>query len=378
MKILFLDQFGEIGGAQRVLLDTIQAVEQRGWTARAVVPAGPLTSQLRQCGVPVTEIPCGPYRGGRKSAADLWRFALDLPRQARIVADLTSGGRFELVYVNGPRLLPAVSLGSRCRVAFHAHSHIPQSSARWLSSWSIGRAQASVVACSQSVANAFRDTTPDLQVIPNGVAEVPFLERGFGRGGPWCIGVVGRISPEKGQAEFLEAVRLLHSRGANARFLISGSPLFGATAYFDRVRKLAGGLPVEFRAWQENIDSLYRDLDLLVVPSKLEGMGRVILEAFSAGVPVLAFPTGGLPEVIVDGETGYLTRGLSPEALARGIEEILACNLESLRRVVTNARRAWQQNYTVTLYQQRIVEWIASLVPAPAATRETAALPGSR
>ena len=48
-------------------------------------------------------------------------------------------------------------------------------------------------------------------------------------------------------------------------------------------------------------------------------MARVVLEAFSAGVPVIAFPAGGIPEAVIDGETGFLTREFTAEALAARI-----------------------------------------------------------
>ena len=75
MEILFLDQFGEVGGAQRVLLDLLPAVQRLGWRARVALPAGPLVEQLRVREIGVSEIPSGPYRSGRKGIADLVRFA---------------------------------------------------------------------------------------------------------------------------------------------------------------------------------------------------------------------------------------------------------------------------------------------------------------
>jgi len=115
------------------------------------------------------------------------------------------------------------------------------------------------------------------------------------------------------------------------------------------------------------------ELDLLVVPSKREGMARVIVEAFSAGVPVIAFPAGGIPEVVLDGETGFLTRQFSAEALASRLRDVMGAP-EALARVARNARQAWARLYTVPAYQKRITSLLEQAAPALPTECETAAL----
>lgn len=365
MKILFLDQFSEMGGGQRVLLDVVDAVVGRGWTAHVLVPGdGPLVEQLRARGIPVEHIPCGPYRSGAKSPADFLRFALDRRRQAREIDDRLRQERFDLIYVNGPRLLSAAARAARDRapVWFHAHSRLQQSYAVRAAGSGIRKVDATVVACSKSAAEPLRRYVGPgkLHVIPNGTPDLGFRERRFD--GAWTIGVVGRISPEKGQMEFLGAVHLLKSEFPRARFVLCGAPILPARKYFDQVQTLARSLNVELLGWREDIALVFSELDLLVAPSKEEAMGRVLVEAFSAGVPVVAFPVGGIPEVITDGETGFLVRDATAQALAGRIRELLNGDAETLRRVSLNARRAWERRYTVTAFQQRITDLMAEVV----------------
>lgn len=375
MKILFLDQFSEMGGAQRGLLQILDAVAGRGWGAHVLIPpGGPLVKQLRSRDLGVHEIPCGPYRSGTKSAPDLVRFALDVCRQTRIIGDLMRRIGFDLIYVNGPRLLPAAALATRGRVPvlFHAHSHITQKLAAWLAGWSIRGAGASVVACSHSVAEPLHRyvRSGELHIIPNGTRELGFRERTFDK---WRIGMIGRISREKGQAEFLGAVALLRREFPNARFVICGAPILPAGNYLETVQELARGLPVEFLGWREDIESVLAGLDLLAVPSKQEGMGRVVVEAFSAGVPVVAFAVGGIPEVVTDQETGFLVKEVSSEALAASIREIITSEPARLRRVAANARRAWERYYTLAAYQNNITDLMERLASQDRAEREKAA-----
>src|SRR5579862_4777134 len=105
MEILCLDQFSVMGGAQLCLLDILEAVEKHGWHARVALPGkGPLADRIRARGSVVFEIPCGPYRSGSKSVADLVQLPFDIWRQTQILAGLLRSGTIDLVYVNGPRL----------------------------------------------------------------------------------------------------------------------------------------------------------------------------------------------------------------------------------------------------------------------------------
>jgi glycosyltransferase involved in cell wall biosynthesis len=368
VNVLFLDQFSALGGAQRCLLDLLPAVEERGWTARvAVPPGGPLVELLRARGTQVDEIQCGPYGCGRKSVRDLLQFAADVPTQTSTIAALTKNT--DLVYVNGPRLLIAAALATRGRVPllFHAHHRIEQGSARYLEGLALRRSGGTVVACCDAVAQPLRSWVKDIHVIPNGTADLGFAERTFEKQREWRIAVIGRIAPEKGQAEFLRAAALLWQRGRRARFVICGAPLFGDRKYYDEVLRLAAGLPVEFLDWQEDIASVMRDLDALVIPSKQEGMPRVLLEAFSAGVPVVAFPVGGIPEVIEDRSTGFLAHG----ELAATLEAVLESDPATVRGVAYRARSEWERRYTVATYREQITTVMDQY--APHAAHETAA-----
>jgi glycosyltransferase involved in cell wall biosynthesis len=376
VRVLFLDQFSELGGAQQTLLDTMEAVRRNGWKPHVLVPdRGSLVEALQSRDVPVDEIPCGPYHSGKKSASDAIRFALDLRRQVRAIRELVAGADIGLIYVNGPRLLPAAAIAGRggAPVVFHLHSHLRGSALR-LARWSVRHVGATIFGCSNSVLEPFR-TCADaskLHVVPNGVRDAGYRERLFDS---LRIGMIGRIAPEKGQMEFVNAAALLKDEFPHAQFVICGEPLFGAPSdYYNAVRLRAHGLPVEFVGWQQDVSRVLNELDLLVAPSIREGMGRMIVEAFSAGVPVIAFPVGGIPEVVIDEETGFLTRLLTAEALAMRIREAIASGPDMLRQVARNARRAWAQSYTVGTYQERITQLLGQLLgPLAPASREVRA-----
>lgn len=364
MNVLVLDQFSELGGAQRCLLDLVPAFRDRGWHLHGGLPGdGPLIGRFRRYDIPVEAIPLGSYTSARKTFSDFARFATELPRLIRAVSRLIDTWAIDLVYVNGPRVLPAAVRAAGGRpVIFHAHNRVIERLPAWLLRRSLRTANTTVVAACRYVAEPFKSSLDParLHVIYNGVPEIPFAPRPAPRDGAWRIGVIGRIAPEKGQAVFLGAAQLIHSKLPAARFLVCGAPMFADSSYFDAVKKLAAGLPVEFTGWQEDIPRVLADLDLLVVPSaSVDATPRVILEAFSAGVPVVAFSAGGIPEIVEDGRTGFLVSLSSPDALAAAVINLLREQPQRLAEASTAARQAWRRKFNLDRYRADISSVIA-------------------
>jgi glycosyltransferase involved in cell wall biosynthesis len=205
-----------------------------------------------------------------------------------------------------------------------------------------------------------------------------FREREFSVDRRWRIGLVGRISPQKGQIEFLEAAKVLALEFPSVRFVICGAPLFGADEYFDRVKSLAAGLPVEFLGWREDVASVLAGFDLLVMPSKEEGTPLVLLEAFSAGVPVIAFPAGGIGEVVSDRKTGFLVPEASAKGMAAQIRELLTSDPLILKKTACRARQVWEESYTLAGFHSRITDLVQQVASAWRAKHETATPPAHK
>ena len=364
MNLLFLDQFSDLGGAQLCLLDLVPAAQAAGWSVSCAVPGrGRLVEKLHALGVAVHSLPDTHLASGRKSVGDSLRFAREAPKLVREIVRLSAETRPDLIYVNGPRLLPAaawVARRTRRPLVFHCHNHLAQRSAAIVAGRALQLSRARVIACCRYVARPLWPYVDPgrLRVIYNGVAESNGA-RGDGNGGP-RIGVIGRISPEKGQAEFLEAARIVAQKHPAAKFVICGAPLFSDAAerYATRLHALSLGLPVEFTGWQEDVDAILARLDVLVVPSLREpGAPRVVIEAFAARVPVVAFVSGGIPEIVIHAKTGFLIEPPTAEALAAKLATLLDEPAE-LRRAATNAHEAWNEKFTLQRYQRDALEVI--------------------
>ena len=353
-RILLIDQFGEVGGAQRCLLEAAMGFRDRGWDVSALVPSGgPLGGALTACSVRVEPIPCGPFHSGEKSAADALRFARQLPLQAIAIARAARRNRADVLYINGPRMLAAAALGRMGRpLIYHAHWMPPQESASSLARRMLRWSQASVIVSSKLAARWLCGCVDSDRVflIYNGVAIKS--EARAPRDRIERIGMLGRISPEKGQLEFARAARMVSERIRGLRFIVSGAPMFSGQAYFREVRAQANGA-VQFRGWTEDVAAFLAEIDLLVVPSVNDNVPRVIMEAFAAGVPVLAFDVGAIPELVEHSKTGLLIGERTAEALAQAIL-VAAARPDELQDMAARAAARWRERYTLPRFQSEI------------------------
>ena len=146
----------------------------------------------------------------------------------------------------------------------------------------------------------------------------------------FVVGILGRISQEKGHFLAAEAMKSIFAIHKNVYFLIAGRGKLE-----DELGAFLKHLEIERRArfiiWET--EDILDILDLLLMPSKKEGFGYVILESFAKGVSVVGFNTGGIPEIIRDKENGVLFYNHDKVSLAAAIEEIISN--EGLRLRIT-------------------------------------------
>jgi glycosyltransferase involved in cell wall biosynthesis len=361
MNVLCLEQFSNLGGGQRSLLDLLPAFAAHQWQVLVTAPEGPLTETCRRLGHRTAHLRFHSYTSIQKPVSELWQYALEIPRLVREIRRLVHANNVGLLYVNGPRLLPPAALVSRCDsvpLVFHCHNRLQQPSAIVLAGRALQLAAGWVIACCRYAVDPLKSyiKNRNLFVLYNGVRALHgFTSRPVSK--LRRIGVIGRIETEKGQMEFVHAARIVFREFPDCRFSVIGAPLFSNDEYYNRVVAASTGLPIEFPGWQNDTAKLFANLDLLIVPStSLEATTRVILEAYSAGVPVVAFACGGIPEIVEDNETGFLAAGATPEALAKRIITVLRMESSDIATVVSKANQRWQSQHRLEIYQERVCE----------------------
>lgn len=137
----------------------------------------------------------------------------------------------------------------------------------------------------------------------------------------------GQLIVRKGVADLIHAwARLPANLRSQADLLIVGDDLENKGAYRTEMEKLARELevPAQFVGFQKNVPDWLLAADIAAVPSHVEPLGNATLEAMSYALPVIGGNVGGIPEMIVDGETGLLVPPRSPGQLADALARLLA------------------------------------------------------
>jgi phosphatidylinositol alpha-1,6-mannosyltransferase len=173
------------------------------------------------------------------------------------------------------------------------------------------------------------------------------IRRRYGLDDRPVIVCVSRLVPRKGQDSLITALATLRRRHPDVALL-----LVGRGPYLDRLRRLAeqsgvgehviftGGVPAE------ELPAHFAAGDVFAMPCRtrragldVEGLGIVYLEASAVGLPVIAGDSGGAPDAVRDGETGYVVGGRDQDALVARLDELLTD--ASLRTELGRGGRAW-------------------------------------
>ena len=136
------------------------------------------------------------------------------------------------------------------------------------------------------------------------------------------IGHVGHFADHKGHRYLVEAVPAILRRFPDIKVVLVGEGELRSEVEA-QVNRLGIVKSVIFTGFRTDISSILASFDLFVLPSHLEGLCTSVMDAMAVGLPVVATRTGGVPEVVEDGETGLLVPPRDPDALADGVLRML-------------------------------------------------------
>ncbi len=163
------------------------------------------------------------------------------------------------------------------------------------------------------------------------------------------MALIGRIHDIKGHLVLLKALSLLRSSNYFVLFLVKDLNEFPEELAKVKTYIHENGMEqnVKILGFINNLGDIMQCIDLGVIPSlESEVNCRVAVEFFSAGIPVLAFPTGTLPEVIAHLQSGYICPEKDEQALAAGVKELFA-DRESLEKMGKNALLEYQKRFSI-------------------------------
>ncbi len=160
----------------------------------------------------------------------------------------------------------------------------------------------------------------------------------------FVIGNLSHFVPHKAHEDLIEAFKVVKERGYKVKLFLAGK---GERESFlkDMVKRFGLETDVYFIGFQEEVKDLFAFFDLFVVSSREEGLCSSIIEAFIAGVPVVATDAGGIPELVKDRLTGLLAKKGDPLSLAQKISFALE-NMSFMKEMAEKARNFALENLT--------------------------------
>lgn len=367
LRILHIIAQGNLAGTEMsaTLLAKGQAARGLRPTIGLLYSGGPIETVLEHSGIPAVHVGA---RHGRDPR--VWRRLINLIRSIRP----------DILHVHDLRLWSCV-LGR----AFHRGPHIltihhqmivGADAWRWRLNYRVARwAYDSFTAVSDaaltSITEAVRLPRDRCTVIPNAIPVDAFRPEGsrsarkkkYGNDPDEpIIGFVGRLNPEKGVDDFLKTCREILHLEPRARFWIIGDGEEAGT-YMSLAGTLGLGARVTFWGHRLDVADMLGAMDVLLMTSRREAFGMVLLEAMAAEVPVLGFVPleGGVLEVIRVPETALLLPERDPVRLATLVVEILR-SPEERDRLTTAAVDQVRRNFDLDDVTERYLELYLQLL----------------
>ncbi|WP_144143149.1 glycosyltransferase family 4 protein [Paraburkholderia sp. BCC1884] len=377
-RVLFVDQSGQLGGAEFALLELAAHCSARSEVV--LLADGPFRARLEALGARVQVIDEVRVSGVVRQASlmNCLRVVPAMVRQVRAIA--ARARAFDVLFLNTQKALVLGALGKplhRKPVIWYQHDiltrehfgRVQLSVVKWLVRLAVDHVVVNSQASARSLAELTGRDASAAPVIYNGIdadafsrvddADLVALRRRLCLPEhAWLAGLFGRLAPWKGQHVALEAI----ARIPDVHLVLVGAPLFGEDAYAQRLREQAAALGiadrVHFAGFQDDVPTWMKAMDVIVHTStEPEPFGRVIVEGMAAGRPVIATAAGGVTEIVRHGRNGWLVKPADADALAEAIKALHA-DPELAQRLADQASSDARSEFSVARYLERMSQAI--------------------
>ncbi len=383
-RILYVNHTGLVSGAEKVLLEILRGLNRERFEPIVTCPVeGELAEEVARLGVECRPMPAPrarfswrPDRALQASAA-LFRTAKVLRRQIRIATP-------DLIHANSVRAGIVATLAARgtgTTVLWHVHDTLPRhplSSA--IRAFAFLSRNARFIAVSQSTANSFQGRFPlgarllaihngvDLRMFPVKQSGVSAFRQSLGLSeSDFLVCAIGQICARKGLLELINALGRIRHQAPSIHLAVVGKVVFRheeeyLNALNAATERLGLGERVHFTGALSNVSPVLQAADLLILNSRDEPFGLVLIEAMASGTPVLATRVGGIPEIVTDAKNGWLVERDDTEALASKLLD-LSQKRDQLAQVAQSALETARLTFSIERFRQEIERLYSKLEP---------------
>jgi glycosyltransferase involved in cell wall biosynthesis len=338
--ILVVSNHGTIvGGGELSLMDLVRGLDRDRWAPILVVPEeGDVAALARDLDLPVHVIPLPALR----------RPSLAGARSVTALAGLARAADAALIHANGSRAMAYAGAAGRL-TSCPALWHVRIADSDGLLDRALCAMATLVVATSRGVARRLSWAPAKIRVVPNGIDLERFAPRASSAtlraaalqlppSAPIALSV-GRHVPEKGYRHLIDAAALLEKTKPGVHWVLVGDgELRGELE--GQARRLDLASRVHFTGSRNDVADLLALADVFVLPSESEGFGRVLVEAMAMARAIVATNVGGIPDIVLDGETGVLVEPADPLALADAVGRLLDDPARAARLGAAGRQRA--------------------------------------
>ena len=372
IKVLYISHSSDLFGAEQSLLSLLQYLNRDRYEPLVVFPTkGELVNKVNALGIQTVIVPSLWWIGNKSYPRLILNLLTELI-SAVLIVRLIRKYRIDIVHTNSIVKINGALAAKVCRVPhiWHIREILKGSPLRSVLGLRnlfgiVHRLSSKVIGNSNAVKNQISEEWRDKKVIViyNGIDPVLYSKQDEGMKLKKellidhryrLIGVIGNISPHKGQQDVIEAYVKIKEKMDKVKLLMIGK---GKRSYVNDLKKLVKKNHIDdsviFTGFRTDIPEILQEIDLVVTASWTESFGRVTLEAMATGKPVVATNTGASPEIVIDGETGTLVPARNPERLAEAMIDLLS-DSEKAKQMGRKGRERVKERFTVQKYIENI------------------------
>jgi glycosyltransferase involved in cell wall biosynthesis len=361
-KVLYIDEWGDIhGGGQMYLLNLLKKIDRNKFIPIFVCPSrGTFVDALEEAGVRIEIIKMKRLR----NPLNIFSFIsstikiIVLIKKEKIDFIHSSGAARGTIYAGVAakimkipliwyvHILGSAGLLNRILAYLSTKIIIIAEAGRKRFSWL--RDQTKIVLNYNSI---------DLEKFNPNISRMGIREDlGLGPDVP-VVGTIGILHSRKGQESLLEAAGQVRKEIPDVKFLIVGEDTSKGKSYRIKLENLMKALRLSenviFTGWLNNIPQVLAGIDVFVLPSLMDHLPLVVLEAMASGKPVVATDVGGVPEMVEDGVSGVLVSPTDVKGLSKAILDLLK-DKEKAKKMGIAGRRRTEEFFSIDMNVNRV------------------------